>query len=86
MIKILINIGLYLFLIFSLSIIFFYFCFLYDKISRPEFKNMNSQEFIWTSIFVGCLIMADIFILRRFIKRIKRKNYEQLPPARNQIT
>jgi hypothetical protein len=72
MTKALSNLGLFLFFTFSLLIIFVYFWFLYDKITRPTFKNMDTGQFIWFGILVLGFITADNFILRRFIKSLKK--------------
>ena len=72
MTKFLANVGLFLFFTFSTFFIIIYFWFLYDKISRPTFKNMDTNDFILFGVVVVALMTADFFILRRFIRGLKK--------------
>jgi MFS superfamily sulfate permease-like transporter len=55
------KLGLVAFLIFSGLIILAYFSALYEKIIRPNFKNLNNKEFMWAGIIVLVLIIIDFF-------------------------
>jgi hypothetical protein len=74
MTKFLTNVGLFLFFTFSTLLIIIYFGLLYEKITRPTFKNMDTEGFLWFGLLMGLFITADIFILRRFIRSLRRKN------------
>jgi hypothetical protein len=69
----LINFGLFLFFASSLVIFFGYATALYEKIIRPNFKNLNSKEFLILGIIVFALATADFFIIRKFIREIRQK-------------
>lgn len=73
MAKFLINVGLFLFFTFSALLIIIYFGLLYDKITRPTFKNMDTEGFLWFGLLMGLFIIADIFILKRFIRSLRNK-------------
>jgi hypothetical protein len=72
MTRILINIGLFIFFVFSILIVAIYFGLLYDKITRPDFKNMDTEGFMWFALLVIPLMIADFFILRRFVRTLKQ--------------
>lgn len=72
MIRGLINFGLVIFLVLSLLIALAYFAALYDKISDPQFKNLRTGEFIFLGAVVSALLIADYFIVKRFIKLIRK--------------
>ena len=67
------KLGLFLFLIFSGLWCVFYFGLLYDKITRPNFKNLDTDGFLGFGLLTGLFVVADIFILRFFL-RIRKKN------------
>lgn len=68
------KLGLVVFLIFSGLIILAYFSAVYEKIVRPNFKNLNNKEFVWAGIIVLALITVDFLIIRRFIKSLSKGN------------
>lgn len=69
----LVNTGLFIFLLITGFFIIVYFELLYDKIVRPTFKNMNSTEAFFFGLLIGVFIIIDYFILRRFVKQIRRQ-------------
>lgn len=68
MTKFLVNVGLFLFFIFSSLLVIIYVGLLYDKITRPTFKNMNDGEVIWFGLLALVLATFDFLIIRRFIR------------------
>ena len=66
------NVGLFLFFTFSMFFIVIYFWFLWDKISRPTFKNLDTNDFILFGVLVVGLLTSDFFILRRFMRGLKK--------------
>ena len=70
--KLFVNVGLFLFVVFSILLCILYFGLLYDKITRPTFKNMNAEGFQWGGLLVGIFLVVDIFILRSFLRRLKK--------------
>lgn len=66
------NIALFLFFNLSLLVIIIYGTLLYYKVTRPAFKNLNTEDFTWFGILVILLIIANLFILKRFLKRIEK--------------
>ena len=64
-----INFGLFIFFAFSLLVTFAYSLALYEKIKRPTFKNLLTNEFVVIGLFVSGLLAADYFIIKRIIKR-----------------
>ena len=72
MARFLINVGLFFFFVFSSWLVTIYLGFLYDKITRPTFKNMNDREVIWFGLFALVLTILDILIIRRFIQAFKK--------------
>lgn len=67
------NFGLFLFFAFSLVIFFGYATVLYEKIRHPNFKNLNSREFLILGAIIIVTGVADYFIIRRFIRGLKQK-------------
>jgi hypothetical protein len=61
-----------LFLIVTGFFIIVYFELLYDKITRPQFKNMNATEALFFGLIIGLFIVADFFIVRRFVDSFKK--------------
>jgi len=72
MIRFVINIGLFLFFIFSSLLVVIYVGLLYEKITRPTFKNMNSSEVMWFGLLALVLTILDYLVIRRFIRGLKK--------------
>jgi cytosine/uracil/thiamine/allantoin permease len=66
--KSLINLGLLLFLGFSFVAILLFSGALYEKISRPTFKNLSTEYFRTLGPVVLGILIADYFIIKRFLK------------------
>jgi hypothetical protein len=66
--KSLINLGLLLFLGFSFFVVFAYCVVLYEKITRPTFKNLSTGDFRTLGLVVLAILIADYFIIKRFLK------------------
>ncbi|WP_207434070.1 hypothetical protein [Sabulibacter ruber] len=64
------------FLLFSFLLIFFYVGLLYDKLVRPQFKNLGTEGFVFWGLFVAFLIIWDVVIIRWFIRQ-RKKNKTQ---------
>jgi hypothetical protein len=72
MIKFLANVGLFFFFILSSLLVIIYVGLLYDKITRPTFKNMNDREVIWFGLLALVLATMDFLIIRRFIRGLRK--------------
>jgi hypothetical protein len=72
MTRFVINVGLFFFLVFTGLLVIIYVGLLYDKITRPTFKNMNDREVIWFGLLALVLATLDFLILRRFIRGLKK--------------
>lgn len=72
MTKLIINVGLLVSFIFSILFGILYFGLLYDKITKPNFKNIGTEGFLWLGLLMGLFITADFFILIRLLKRLKK--------------
>jgi hypothetical protein len=70
--RFLINAGLFFFFVFSSLLVIIYVGLLYDKITRPTFKNMNDREVIWFGLLALVLAAVDFLIIRRFIRGLKK--------------
>jgi len=66
--KALINLGLMVFLGCSFLIISVYSVGLYEKITKPNFKNLPTSDFHILGLIVFAIIIADYFIIKRFFK------------------
>jgi len=44
-----------------------------DKIARPGYKNLSYSDYAWLGLVMLAFVVADFFILRRFIRSWKRK-------------
>lgn len=71
--RLLINVGLLLFLGFSGLLVFAYFGLLWEKIVRPQYKNMNAEQAIWGGIIAIALLGIDVMIVRRFFRKYNRR-------------
>jgi hypothetical protein len=67
------NLGLFVFLIISVGLIIFYFDLLYEKIKKPTFKNLDTEGFLIFGVLIGLFVVADFFIIKRFVKGFKRE-------------
>ena len=72
MTRFVINVGLFFFLVFTGLLVIIYVGLLYDKITRPTFKNMNDREVIWFGLLALVLATLDFLIIRRFIRALKK--------------
>jgi hypothetical protein len=68
------NIALAGFLIWTSLLVIIYFGALWDKIVRPQYKNMNSKQVIYFGILAIIFIVLDVFIIGRFIRLLRRSN------------
>jgi hypothetical protein len=68
-----INLGLFVFLVFSSMLVALYFSALYDKIVTPQFRNLDAARFIWIGFIVVAFIVIDLLILRRFVRGIREE-------------
>jgi hypothetical protein len=75
--KVLIDIGLGGFLIWTGLLVIIYFGLLWDKIVRPQYKNMNTKEAIYFGLLALVFIALDILIVRRFVRQLKGSNDRQ---------
>lgn len=69
--KILANIGLAIFLILTSALASIYFILLYEKIVRPQYKNMNTRETIYFGLLALVFVLLDVVIVRRFIRDLR---------------
>jgi Co/Zn/Cd efflux system component len=72
MTRAIINVGLFLFFVFSLLLVIIYGFALYEKITRPAFKNMNDRELIWFGLLALVFAILDFLILRRFVRTLRK--------------
>ena len=68
-----INFGLFIFLAFSLLVTFAYAIALHEKIKRPTFKNLPTNEFIILGFVTAGLLTVDYFIIKRLFSKSKIK-------------
>lgn len=71
--KLLVNLCLIAFFLISSMLVAIYFDALYDKIARPTFPNLGTNQFVWLGFAVTAAIFVDYFIMKRFIDAITRK-------------
>jgi divalent metal cation (Fe/Co/Zn/Cd) transporter len=57
----------------SVIIIIGYFVLLFNKITRPSFQDLQTDDFIWLGIVIIGFIATDVLIIRRFRRRSKKK-------------
>lgn len=62
-----------IFLLFSGLLIFAYFGLLYDKITRPQFKNLDFDSFFLIGLFVLLLIFINYLLIKWLFKNIRKK-------------
>jgi hypothetical protein len=63
-----INLGLIIFLGLSSFVVILYFLALYEKISKPTFKNLSTDDFKSLGIAVFVILVLDYLIIERFLK------------------
>lgn len=56
----------------SLFVLIGYFGLLYEKIIRPDFKNLSTEGFIFWGFIVAIVIGLDVFIISRLFKQKKK--------------
>jgi hypothetical protein len=66
--KIIINLGLFAFLILSVLVFYLYFGMLLEKICRPHFKNLGAEGFLIPGVPIIGLLSVDFFIVKRLWK------------------
>jgi hypothetical protein len=71
--RILVNIGLILFVIWTSLLIAMYPILLYDKITKPQFKNMNSTDVWQFGLLAIALGAIDFFIIRHLIRSYRKR-------------
>ena len=70
--KLLVNLSLIAFFLISAMLVAIYFDALYDKIARPTFKNLDTNQFVWLGFAVTAAIFIDFFILKKFVDALKK--------------
>ncbi len=69
--KTIVNFGLTIFLCLTILIAFAYFFALYDKISRPNFKNLSYEDYGMIGVLIVIFLICDFFILKRLLGKKK---------------
>jgi hypothetical protein len=65
--KAIINFGLFLFFAFTVLLTFAYSIGLYEKIVRPQFKNLSNSYFFVIGMIVLGIWVINYFIFKRFM-------------------
>ena len=52
---------------------FTYFFLLYEKVNRPNFKNMNDSEALYFGIIVVIFLVIDFLLLKRWMQKIRHR-------------
>ena len=73
LIKFLVNLGLITFLILTSVLVIIYVGFLWDKMTRPDFMNINGEQVKYLGLVALVFTVLDILIVRRFIKLVNKK-------------
>jgi hypothetical protein len=63
-----INLGLIVFLGLSFFVVILYFLALYEKISKPTFKNLSTDDFKSFGVVVFVIVVLDYLIIERFLR------------------
>lgn len=66
--KSIITFGLIVFLGLSSVVVILYFLALYEKLSKPTFKNLSADDFKSLGVAVFVIIVLDYLIIERFLK------------------
>ena len=53
----------------TLLMILMYLGALYDKLKRPNFKNMNDSESVWLGMIALVLLVIDLKIIKNWIDK-----------------
>ncbi|GEO06993.1 hypothetical protein AAE02nite_46570 [Adhaeribacter aerolatus] len=67
------NILSVIFIVYTGLLIIVYFGSLYEKIVRPEYKNLDFEGFFLLGLVVLFLLFIDVILVKRLIMRIKSK-------------
>lgn len=67
--KAIINFGLFLFFAFTVLLTFVYSVGLYEKVLRPQFKNLSAPYFFVIGIIVLGMWVINYFIFMRFKRK-----------------
>jgi len=68
------RLGLVFFLCFTALLITLYIWALSDKIARPGYKNLPYSDYAWLGLVMLAFAVADFFILRRFVRSVKKRS------------
>jgi hypothetical protein len=74
LVKILVNAGLSLFFICTSVLVIIYVGLLWEKITRPHYKNMNWEEAKYFGLIALAFAILDILIVRRLVKLLRKAN------------
>ena len=66
--KSLINLGLLIFLGLSIFVVIAYSLALYEKINKPTFKNLSTEDFKTLGFVVIAILIVDYLIINRLLK------------------
>ena len=67
------SIGKWIFLLFTIFLVYLYIPALIDKIQRPNFKNLPMYQYI----IIGIILMIMIFINLKWFRILKFKSNEK---------
>lgn len=67
------KLGLVIFFCFTGLLITLYIGLLSDKIAHPGYKNLSYSVYTWVGLVMLTFAVADFFILRRFVRGLKRR-------------
>jgi hypothetical protein len=71
--RFIVNLGLFVFFIISVGLIVLFVGLLYEKINRPNFKNLDAGGFLLFGVLIGLFVVADFFVIKKFVKGFKRE-------------
>lgn len=66
-----VNALLAVFFICTFFLVIVYFEMLWDKIARPQFKNINGQQVFFFGLLAIVFVILDVLIAKRFIRLIR---------------
>ena len=72
--KYIVNFILGVFVVISGFLMIYYLLLILEKINRPQFKNLNEEQFVWYGIFILTLLIIDFFIIRRWNRMAKNSD------------
>ncbi|SHH97590.1 hypothetical protein SAMN04488109_6400 [Chryseolinea serpens] len=67
------KLGLVIFFCFTGLLITLYIWALSNKIAHPGYKNLSYEGYTWVGLVMLTFAAADFFILRRFIRSLKKR-------------